>query len=614
MKSIIKNLLKNKQNNETNSPLKKILMPTLISAATFFIIIVVVITIIFAPIMMAQQYVEDLKREVSLFFEKLGNALTLQGWCAESDGSCQRQAEQKYYEQLDDVYQKYEKKGVEIDVQLITATVFYGNTLSDDKFQDEDIDTTEKLEELSEGTDIHLSDVKTLASHMVSGNKVDYSKYKRYLIDTYIPKRFKNMYDEADGQQGIERIADEIMSFASGKIDSNSSSYGGKCVTYGCNTVFLTGDYAGEYSLDDYVKGVVNAESGGFNGYTKNYKEQWKAQAIAARSMVLNQYDICNQSVPNTTDFQKFKPNWSQELSDIVDETAGLVLMDNNEIFLAQYDAFYEGNGSNYHCDGELCYSTYYKKGSGMDPTLWEKHEIQTYSKYTSSFAPYPNGHGIGMSQWGAAYLADIGKNYEEILDYYYADNIEISKIGNSCSVDIGDYDWRQGDPRWGYKSYGSTTLAAVGCNFTSIVIEIARSGKPTIFEDFNPGTAFDYMQSRGYLGYDGSTNSYAGFTEMAPDFKYSGGINMSGFTHGQIRDTLAKLIDENKYPIIHVRSVNNLPYSTNNHWVAVVGYTEDDVEIIDPANTGCTRLFTCKPGLDESNGYGTSDEVAYWE
>lgn len=30
------------------------------------------------------------------------------------------------------------------------------------------------------------------------------------------------------------------------------------------------------------------------------------------------------------------------------------------------------------------------------------------------------NGHGVGMSQWGANYLAKIGENYEQILKYYY--------------------------------------------------------------------------------------------------------------------------------------------------------------------------------------------------
>lgn len=31
-------------------------------------------------------------------------------------------------------------------------------------------------------------------------------------------------------------------------------------------------------------------------------------------------------------------------------------------------------------------------------------------------------GHGVGLSQWGAHGMAEAGKNYQEILDYYYTD------------------------------------------------------------------------------------------------------------------------------------------------------------------------------------------------
>ena len=36
-------------------------------------------------------------------------------------------------------------------------------------------------------------------------------------------------------------------------------------------------------------------------------------------------------------------------------------------------------------------------------------------------------GHGVGMSQYGANYLANTGLNYELILQYYYQ-NVEINK------------------------------------------------------------------------------------------------------------------------------------------------------------------------------------------
>ena len=40
----------------------------------------------------------------------------------------------------------------------------------------------------------------------------------------------------------------------------------------------------------------------------------------------------------------------------------------------------------------------------------------------------YGYGHGVGMSQYGANYLANQGFNYEYILKYYYKDVI-ISSI-----------------------------------------------------------------------------------------------------------------------------------------------------------------------------------------
>ncbi|MCP8615805.1 SpoIID/LytB domain-containing protein [Salirhabdus salicampi] len=37
-------------------------------------------------------------------------------------------------------------------------------------------------------------------------------------------------------------------------------------------------------------------------------------------------------------------------------------------------------------------------------------------------------GHGVGMSQWGAHYMAETGKNYKEIIDFYYP-GTQITKL-----------------------------------------------------------------------------------------------------------------------------------------------------------------------------------------
>lgn len=53
--------------------------------------------------------------------------------------------------------------------------------------------------------------------------------------------------------------------------------------------------------------------------------------------------------------------------------------------------------------------------------------QIQFSSKgYT--FITHGNGHGVGMSQYGAYGMAENGSNYQEILKYYYQ-GIEIQKI-----------------------------------------------------------------------------------------------------------------------------------------------------------------------------------------
>lgn len=38
----------------------------------------------------------------------------------------------------------------------------------------------------------------------------------------------------------------------------------------------------------------------------------------------------------------------------------------------------------------------------------------------TFTFTVYGNGHGVGMSQWGAVYMSNAGYNYAEILGYYF--------------------------------------------------------------------------------------------------------------------------------------------------------------------------------------------------
>ena len=54
-----------------------------------------------------------------------------------------------------------------------------------------------------------------------------------------------------------------------------------------------------------------------------------------------------------------------------------------------------------------------------------------SYQDGMFTFASLGKGHGVGMSQYGADYLARQGKDYKEILTHYYT-GVKITKIENS--------------------------------------------------------------------------------------------------------------------------------------------------------------------------------------
>lgn len=465
MKSALKKLIKNisnkndKSNDQiyANNILKnngvRRLTIALIGALTpIFITIIVVIVAVVGPILMAKQYMEDLKNDVSIFFDKVGNVLTLRGWCSDKDGSCEKKSEQKYYERLDKVVQQYKKKNVTIDAELITATMFYGNTMSDDKFNSEDDNeekdesAIEKIKDLIDGDDIHLGDISVLASNMVSGGRLDYTKYRKYLIDTYIPKRFSDMYNEADKEKAIERIADEIMAFASLEDGAGSGEFAScNVINTSCPGITISnGTYAGTYTLEEYIAGVLTHEVG--SGWPD---EALKAQAVAARSYALSYTNNCTKTIANSTGAQTFEPVKDERLQAATNDTAGMVLTYNNQVIHAEYGAWWGNNpgtscGSYNNCQNGQCSINLYKVPNKEPWTFTMPQNYFAYGNVTNNIQMSDGsvqalgGHCRGMTQFGAKYLA-LGeqKTYDQILQTFYSDGVEISTFGNnqnSCS------------------------------------------------------------------------------------------------------------------------------------------------------------------------------------
>lgn len=401
---------------------------------------VIVIGAIMLPILLVNQYIQDANASEKILFEDLDGLLVLSDWCKPGDTNCEKQATQKYYEELENVYNKYKEKNVELDVQLITATIFYANTHRNDLFTESDDST-----DIEQGN-IKLSDIDRLASNMVNGNSIDYDKYRNYLISTYIPNRFSSLYsDRDDKEEAIEEIADAIMGFSS--LEGIGSGEFASCnvINTSCSGITISGGaYAGTYTLEEYIAGVISHEVG--SGWPD---EALKAQAIAARSYALSYTNNCTKTIANSTGAQTFEPATDERLKKAANDTAGMVLTYNDNIIHAEYGSWWGNNagtscGSYNHCQNGQCSIDLYKVPNREQWTFTMPQNYFTFGNVTNNIQMNDSsvqalgGHCRGMTQFGAKYL-DLGENYsyDKILQTFYSDGVIISSFGNtqnSCS------------------------------------------------------------------------------------------------------------------------------------------------------------------------------------
>ncbi len=175
----------------------------------------------------------------------------------------------------------------------------------------------------------------------------------------------------------------------------------------GVTVVDQNNNIIGTYSLEDYVAGVIAAEM-----YEDFPIESKKALAVAARTYVLNSTNYCQRSIESSSYRQNFTSNINATAREAASATAGQILVDSSgKVFSSQYDSW--------ACKGQnTC--TYTKLPSG------EKHQVTITDEYLGRVA---GGHGNGMSQIAAADMAFSGKNYREILDFFYSDGVTISNL-----------------------------------------------------------------------------------------------------------------------------------------------------------------------------------------
>ncbi len=156
-----------------------------------------------------------------------------------------------------------------------------------------------------------------------------------------------------------------------------------------------------DVGIEDYVKGVTPAEM----------PSSWNMEALKAQAIAVRSYAIANlgkhakNGFDLTDDTQDQVYNGvlaeTQATNQAVKETEGLVLTYDNKIISTMYSASAGGQTK----------SALEAWGNDI-PYL---QSVKSFDDETGK-----RGHGVGMTQYGAKNLADMGYNAYQILAYFY--------------------------------------------------------------------------------------------------------------------------------------------------------------------------------------------------
>lgn len=334
---------------------------------------------------------------------------------------------------------------------------------------------------------------------------------------------------------------------------SSSSTTGTDCP----NGITVTGDYAGTYDLDDYIQKVVTAENGGAND------EALKALAIAARTYALNYTNNCSKSIPNSTAAQVMAETASERVKQVVSSVNGAIMLRNGSVFSAQYSSFW-GECNDTECTGR------FKKAPTDE---WGKEYKMPRSYFTLM------GHSNGLSQNGSNYMAAQGKKYDEILKYFYADDVEITGAsGNTCSIggkfDGKIYQYYQTDYNDKLCSNLSTTIHDSGCGPTSMAVVLSSLLK----EEHDPIELSKFACSHNRCSNGGCS------TELFFDVARKYNLSVRTIDPKDTGEVKAQLNSGKTMMIALMNQTGSNPFAiTTDHFIVLYGIDGNEVAIWDP-------------------------------
>ncbi len=172
------------------------------------------------------------------------------------------------------------------------------------------------------------------------------------------------------------------------------------------------------YPLEEYVAGVVAGEVAYLGSI-----EVDKELALAARSYFLTHDDNCTiESSDRRQVFRELTDSPTDQMArQAAEETAGQVLLKDNQIYGTEYDAFCSiAVDENYYTISQA---------NQKIPRSWVDNEHRIAESWKQGNCA--GNHGRGLSQFGSLYLAnEQGYKYDELLAFYLGDEITISSSG----------------------------------------------------------------------------------------------------------------------------------------------------------------------------------------
>jgi len=252
-------------------------------------------------------------------------------------------------------------------------------------------------------------EIEALKAQAIAARTYAYGRYKKiYIPDDALNKGADVCTDHSHCQAWISKSDamngwDSINAYKYwNKIENAVNSTKGVIILYN----------------DEIIDPVFHSNSG---GKTENAEDVWPGEIIPYLRSVESSGETDNDEYINTVNIEKkdflskikaaypdITINESSVLSDIkiIDYTEGgrvnNIKIGSVTLRGTEFREIFDLKSANFKIE----------YGGG------EKIKITTYG----------NGHGVGMSQWGANYLAKNGGSYEEILKYYYK-GVELGNI-----------------------------------------------------------------------------------------------------------------------------------------------------------------------------------------